>query len=86
MNPYDIPTFNIKDYHSKFESKGKLLQYATISRLIKKQQSEVFGLVLSGNLPDINRPFLKEDEYPIVIKFFEIYDDYIRTIDKIRKI
>ena len=86
MDPYRIPFFNIKDYHNKFESKGKLLQYAIISRLIKKQQTEIFTLAFSGKLPDTTKHFLEEKEYSIINKFYEIYDDYIRIIEKVKKI
>ncbi len=86
MNNYDIPFFDIKDYHSKFESKGMLRQYSTINRMIKNQQREIFLLKYSGTLPDIDSLFLSEDEFILINKFFQLYDDYVRMIDKIKKI
>jgi hypothetical protein len=85
MEIYRVPYFNIKDYHPKFESKGKLREYSTLSRLVKKQQTEIFTILYSGKLPDIGNVIVSEEEFKILDKFSEIYNDYMRTIDKIKK-
>jgi hypothetical protein len=86
MDAYKIPNFNIKDYHSRFISKGMLKEYSILSRLTKKQRVEIFNLAFSGKLSDLNNYYPNNEESEILDKFFQMYNDYIKVIEKIKSL
>lgn len=86
MDAYKIPYFNIKDYHHRFESQGMLKEYSILSSLTKRQRVEIFNLAFSGKLPSMDSLLFSDEESEILSKFFELYNTYIRTIEKIKRI